>query len=116
MYDFGTRKILSMKYGNALSQCSLTEASNGCHALNMSLIAFQSISSMQDYLPFLQSSHAKSFPIFTYINATPFYFRRVSLTNELLDLGQQQQQQQQWWWFVMWSRADVRVVLDGHSC
>jgi hypothetical protein len=48
-----------MKYGHALSQHSLTEASNGCRALNMSLIAFQSISSMQDYLPFLQSSDAK---------------------------------------------------------
>jgi hypothetical protein len=70
---------------------------------------------MQDYLPFLQSSDAKAFPYFTHINATPLYFRRVSLANELLDLGQQQQQQHQWW-FVMWSRADVRVVLDGQYC
>jgi hypothetical protein len=115
MYDlFGTRKTLSMKYGNALSQHSLTEASNGCRALNMSLIAFQSISSMQDYLPFLQSSDAKLSPYFTHIKETPFYFRRVSLANELLDLGQQQQQQQ--WWSVMWSRADVRLVLDGQYC
>jgi hypothetical protein len=103
-----------MKYGHALSQHSLTEASNGCRALNMSLIAFQSISSMQDYLPFLQSADAKPFPYFTHFNAIPFNFRRVSLADELLDLGQQQQQQ--WWWFVMWSRADVRLVLDGQYC